>query len=117
MIIEQGSIGAARLYAKIGEMLNENMPAEAANISTDIRAKLVRLCELVDVLNDEEGVEQVAVAYEKNPSLISFIIDVDELVFQNGRAHSFFEYIKSANVMSFSKSSNDGISVKLGVVL
>lgn len=116
MIIETGDINAAQLFNQVKDMLFSSEFADAAKeFPEELSAKLAALCRLAENLYNEFDVERVCVNLDTDPALISMIIDVDELVFNNGRTHYFFGGIKSADVLSFSKSNHDGICIKLGI--
>ena len=73
-------------------------------------AKLMTLCEFVDLYGAELGVKKMTI--DANLGRIS--LEMFDVIFDCGVTHPFFSYIKNAEYLSF-KKANDGICVTLGV--
>ena len=73
-------------------------------------AKLMTLCEFVDLYGAELGVKKMTI--DANLGRIS--LEMFDVIFDCGVTHPFFSYSKNAEYLSF-KKANDGICVTLGV--
>lgn len=73
-------------------------------------AKLMKLCEFVDLYGEELGVEDVSI----DASLGRISLKMFDVVFNHGATHPFFSCIKYAEYLSF-KKANDGICLTMGV--
>lgn len=73
-------------------------------------AKLMKLCEFVDLCGEELGVEDMTI----DAGLGRISLKMFDVVFDHGTTHPFFSYIKYAEYLSF-KKENDGICLTMGV--
>lgn len=89
----------------------EKNPAYTLN-SGAVR-KFEKLCELADLLDEEFGAKDIQVRSEENFGVVS--VDLFDVEFSRGRSHPFFEYIKSADFLNFSKGGEDTLRIQFGV--
>lgn len=96
------------------EELCKNVPL-GYHVEKDAAARYIHLAELTDVLIEEFGSSKVSLdaASEMDHGFIHF--DTDELIFEHGRSHPFYEYIKSSDFLSFSNPGNDQLRITYGV--
>ena len=85
-------------------------------LCAEAKAKLLQLCELADMLNEEFGASN-GVTLSVDPSRLhgAIFIDVDEVVFNNGISHEFFKYIRGSDFLCFTKSPSDMVRIQFGV--
>ncbi|WP_196032331.1 hypothetical protein [Flavonifractor plautii] len=77
--------------------------------------RFLRLCELADVLGEEFGTEQIRVNIDNETSDGVICVDTDDLVFEYGRSHPFYEYIKQSDFLHFSKTKSGMLRTCFGV--
>jgi hypothetical protein len=84
-------------------------------INTEAYQRLLRLCDFADAfakdcLADTVGINAI-------PSQLSgtVYINTDEVIFEHGRSHMFFDRIKDADFLGFSKAKNGMLQVRFGV--
>lgn len=90
---------------------------EESVLKVDINAesRLFRLCELADLLADEFGSEEIQVSVKPSELHGVICIDTDEVMFDAGRSHQFFEYLKSSDFLHFSKTKSGMLRVCFSV--
>ena len=65
---------------------------------------------------DETDVQSVNIIIDPEANRNAEIsLCIDEVIFDFGREHPFFEYIKNADYLRFSKSKHDGLKIEYGV--
>lgn len=84
-------------------------------IDTDVQKKFIALCELADVLDGEFNAEGVQINIEPSGVHGVVFVDVYDVVFEYGRTHRFFELVKSADFLSFSKTKSGMLRISFGV--
>lgn len=96
------------------EELCKNVPL-GYSVQKDAAFKYINLAELADALIDEFGADNIFLdaASETDDGFI--YVDTDEVIFEHGRTHPFFEYIKSADFLNFLKGDNGSLRIKFGV--
>ena len=85
-------------------------------LSVEAYTRFSRLCGLVDELASE--FPGSFVKFKVLPELLDATVSVlvDDIEFQDGRSHPFFERIKDADSLTFVKSKADNkLEIKLGV--
>jgi len=103
------------------KLANEMLAALKTKVSGGYELKhgayqrFLTLCELADALNEEFGVDEIQIDMMPGASCGSVVIETDEFIFEHGRTHPFFEYIKAADSMSFSKSNTGSLRLRLVV--
>lgn len=103
---------AAEVVAKrTVEQFVKSIPGLKANHEALKRFYL--LCKLADELGEEFDAEDVQIGTDPTRGFVS--IDVFDIEFSNGRSHYFFEHIKAADFLSFSKSKNNMLRIQFGV--
>lgn len=96
------------------EALCENIPS-GFRVQKESATNFIVLSELADILLREFGTQKVTLdaASELNDGTI--FVDTDEVIFENGCSHPFFKYIKYADFLTFSKTSDGLLRVAFGV--
>ena len=96
------------------DKLCENVPL-GYSVHKDAALKYIKLAELADILVEEFGSSKVTMdaASDLTDGIIHF--DTDEVIFEHGRSHPFYEYIKSSDFLSFSNAGNDQLRITFGV--
>lgn len=84
-------------------------------IDADVQKRFITLCELADILDDEFCADKIQINVEPNGKHGVICVDTDEVVFEHGRSHKFFEFVKSADFLSFSKTKSGMLRVSFGV--
>lgn len=77
--------------------------------------RFMTLCELADILDEEFCADGVQISAEPNGKHGVICVDTDEVVFEYGRSHKFFEFVKSADFLSFSKTKSGMLRISFGV--
>ena len=103
-------IEAKNLLAKLAKANSQKHRVDA-----EVEKKFLHLCELADILGDEFGAEEIQIIAEPSGLHGLVFIDTDEVIFDNGRSHQFFEYLKSADLLGFSKTKTGMLRIRLGV--
>lgn len=87
------------------------------NQKVDVAAqkRFFLLCELADILDEEFCADRIQINAEPNGRHGVICVDTDEVLFEHGRSHKFFEYVKSADFLSFSKTKSGMLRVSFGV--
>lgn len=96
------------------ETLCRNIPS-GLRVRTEAAANFIVLSELADILVREFGAKRVRLdaASEEDDGTIS--VDTDEVTFERGCSHPFFEYIKYADFLNFLETSDGLLRVTFGV--
>nr|DAX24621.1 MAG TPA: hypothetical protein [Caudoviricetes sp.] len=91
------------------------MEEKGVRVNTDSEARLFRLCDLADLLDDEFGSENIQVSVKPSELHGVVCVDTDEVLFDGGRSHLFFEYLKSSDFLHFSKTKSGMLRICFGV--
>lgn len=81
----------------------------------EAETKLLRLCELADLLKDEFDAEEVKVGVNPSEMYGIICVETDEVIFEDGRSHQFFDYLKLSDFLHFSKSDSGMLRICFGV--
>ena len=87
---------------------------EKFKLNVESYDRLFKLCKLAEILSEEFVAERVEV--KARPEEVNGEVNIlmDELIFEHGRSHEFFDCIKEADFLNFSKV--DGLlKVSFGV--
>ena len=77
--------------------------------------RFIQLCVLTDILGNEVKGGSADIIVSPDCGFAKVELYVDDIVFDYGREHPFFEYIKNADFLRFSKSKHDGLKIEYGV--
>jgi hypothetical protein len=78
--------------------------------------KMLYLCELFDLMAEELSAEAFALRMtpeERFSGTMTF--EVDDLILLNGRKHTFFDSVKCADRLKFSKSKSEALQIEFTV--
>lgn len=84
-------------------------------LNRDAEKKFYSLCELADIIDEEFGSDKIRIGVDDSGTYGVISVDTDEVVFENGRSHQFFEYLKFADFLSFSKTKSGLLRIQFGV--
>lgn len=84
-------------------------------VDTDAQKRFMTLCELADILDEEFCAGGIQINADPNGKHGVICVDTDEVVFEHGRSHKFFEFVKSADFLSFSKTKSGMLRISFGV--
>jgi len=84
-------------------------------VDADAQKRFMTLCELADILDEEFCADGIQINAEPNGKHGVICVDTDEVLFEHGRSHKFFEYVKSADFLSFSKTKSGMLRFSFGV--
>ena len=96
----------------------EDYEAEYADEYTVNRGsfrRLLRLCDLTDKLSSEFSVCSVQILALPEDIHATLCFHTDELIFGQGRSHPFFDCIKDADFLGFSKAEDGMLKVSFGI--
>lgn len=79
------------------------------------RDRFLTLCDLTEIIADEFGAEEIQFRIKPEDQCGEIFFETDEFIFENGRSHPFFEYIKAADFLNISKAKSGMLKVRFGV--
>jgi len=85
------------------------------DLNAEQHRKILCLCRLVDTLSDEFSASAIDIQVAPNDVCGAIHLYTDELIFEHGRSHQFFDDIKEADFLSFSKSKSGELQLRFGV--
>ena len=107
-------INSAATFKEVCNTYLSEYPGEYALSESGVR-KMVQLCGLVDLLAAQCDSDDAF--FEVSPSDLhgSVVIHVDDLVFERGRSHPFFELVRNADALSFRSVNGEILEVRFTV--
>lgn len=99
---------------KLLEALCQNLPT-GFRVRREAAANFIVLSELADVLAQEFGAKRVRLDAASETDAGTIFVDTDEVIFEKGCSHPFFEYIKYAEFLNFSETSDGSLRITFGV--
>jgi len=96
------------------ETLGQNLPC-GFQVRREAAANFIVLGELADVLVQEFGAKRVRLDAASESDAGTILVDTDEVIFEKGCSHPFFEHIKYAEFLNFSETPDGLLRVKFGV--
>ena len=106
------------IYKKMTHEIVEsckNKYKEKFKLNVESYDRLFKLCELAEILYKEFSAEDTEIKAFPEEINGEIIIVVEELVFDLGRSHQFFNYIKEADFLNFSKTTDGFLKISFGV--
>lgn len=93
----------------------EQQDRKSGVVDKDAIDRALVLCDLMDMLIGQFDHGISCVKLNTNDGTVHIIFDLDCPVFENGRSHPFFQYIKLADRMYLAAAQNDMVRFKLVV--
>lgn len=84
-------------------------------VDADALKRFMTLCTLADILDEEFCADRIQINAEPNGEHGAICVDTAEVLFEHGRSHMFFELVKSADFLSFSKTKSGMLRISFGV--
>lgn len=76
------------------------------------KTRFLSLCDLADMMDEEFGSDDISIEVEPTGLSGTICFDTDEVTFEYGQSHPFFQYIRCADLVRFSKSEDSMLRIQ-----
>jgi hypothetical protein len=77
--------------------------------------RLLSLCDFADAFAEEILADSIDIKLSPDNVTCTVFVNTDEIIFEHGRSHVFFERIKAADFLGFSKGKKGMLQMRFGV--
>lgn len=112
MVVTEEMNTTSKVMLEIEELSMGEHDKQLNQVAKD---KLLMLCNLADLLEKEFNASEVHISVDPDEGHGVLAVDMPDVVFEFGRSHQFFEYIRVTDFLRFTKTKTGELRIYFGV--